>query len=63
MTNSGSHLTSQIIDHDSLFERLQAGHTLVTGNSRLARVLTGQYSQWRIGKGDRQWKSPDIRCV
>ena len=33
MTNSGSHLTSQIIDHDSLFERLQAGHTLVTGTS------------------------------
>lgn len=60
MTRSESYLASQIIDHDSLFERLQAGHTLVTGNSRLARVLTGQYSQWRIGKGDRQWQSPDI---
>jgi IS30 family transposase len=41
MKNSGSHLTSQIIDHDSLFERLQAGHTLVERHSRyvlLARV-------------------------
>lgn len=37
-----------------------AGHTLITGNSRLSRVLTGQYSQWRINQGDSQWQSPDI---
>ena len=40
--------------------RLKAGQTLVTGNSRLARVLTHQYNQWRIGQGDHQWQSPAI---
>jgi len=50
----------QTIDHDSLFEQLRTGLTLVTGNSRLSRVLTGQYGQWRIGRGDLQWASPRI---
>ena len=40
--------------------RLKAGHTLITGNSRLSRVLTGQYNQWRISQGDHQWQSPTI---
>jgi len=53
-------MTISIIDHESLFERLASGLTLVTGNSRLARVLTGQYGQWRVKRGDRQWRSPDI---
>jgi probable DNA repair protein len=48
------------INHETLFQRLSSGLTLVTGNSRLARVLTGQYGQWRISRGDRQWRSPDI---
>ena len=43
-----------------MFRRLQAGHTLVTGNSRLSRVLTGHYSKWRIDQGDGQWPSPDL---
>ena len=45
-----------------IFQRLREGHTLVTGNSRLARVLAGQYSQWRIERGDRQWASPAIHA-
>jgi ATP-dependent helicase/nuclease subunit B len=48
------------IDHLTLFEHLSSGLTLVTGNSRLARVLNGQYSQWRIKRGDTQWQSPTI---
>ena len=43
-----------------IFRRLRDGHALVTANSRLARVLSGQYSQWRIQQGDRQWASPVI---
>jgi hypothetical protein len=39
MTTSSSHLSALIIDQDTLFNRLQAGHTLVTGSSRLARIL------------------------
>ncbi len=53
-------MTVSAIDHEALFERLASGLTLVTGNSRLARVLAGQYGQWRITRGDRQWRSPDI---
>ena len=53
-------LSAQTLEYESLFERLQAGHTLITGNSRLSRVLTGQYSQWRAKRGDRQWSSPGI---
>ena len=48
------------IGHESLFGRLSSGMTLVTGNSRLARVLNNQYSQWRINQGDTQWQSPAI---
>ena len=38
-----------------LFRRLRDGHTLITGNSRLARVLSERYDAWRTGAGDRQW--------
>ena len=55
-----SALTTEVSDHESLCKRLQAGHTLVTGNSRLSRVLSNQYSQWRIKQGDSQWQSPAI---
>ncbi|GMR15449.1 MAG: PD-(D/E)XK nuclease family protein [Gammaproteobacteria bacterium] len=60
MTISSPDLPGQVLDYDALFNRLQAGHTLITGNSRLSRVLSGQYSQWRLDKGDRQWQSPTI---
>ena len=60
MTISSPDLPSQVLDHEALFSRLQAGHTLITGNSRLSRVLAGQYNQWRINQGDRQWPSPAI---
>ena len=59
-TTQISGLSTQILDPESLFARLRAGNTLVTGNSRLARVLTSQYSLWRIGLGDCQWESPAI---
>jgi len=49
-----------VVDLNSLFESLESGLLLVTGNNRLARVLSGQYNQWRIARGDRQWPSPDI---
>ncbi|HEY5774714.1 MAG TPA: hypothetical protein VIS57_01400, partial [Xanthomonadales bacterium] len=55
-----SGLLTQTLEHESLFMRLKAGETLVTGNSRLARVLTHQYNQWRHGQGDRQWQSPAV---
>ncbi len=67
MTNSRSDdstqipgLSTQILEHETLFSRVQAGSTLITGNSRLARVLTGLYNQWRVRQGDRQWASPKI---
>jgi len=60
MTFSASDLATHVLGHEALFERLQAGHTLVTGNSRLMRVLTSQYNQWRTRRGDRQWQSPAI---
>jgi len=44
----------------SLFTDLANGLTLVTGNSRLARVLGSQYGQWRMERGDAQWRSPDV---
>ena len=53
-------LLAQTLDHESLFTRLKTGQTLVTGNSRLARVLKNSYNQWRAGRGDRQWRSPVI---
>lgn len=46
---------------EALFEALASGHTVVTGNSRLARVLSGRYGRWRMAAGDRQWPSPAIR--
>jgi len=55
-----SGLSTQIISYESLFDRLMAGTTLITGNSRLSRVLAGQYNQWRIDRGDSQWQSPGI---
>ncbi len=48
------------IDHQTLFENLSSGLTLVTANSRLSRVLASQYGQWRMSRGDRQWESPVI---
>ncbi len=60
MTTSRADLLTETVSYESLFDRLKAGQTLVTGNSRLSRVLAGQYSQWRIKQGDRQWLSPDI---
>ena len=60
MTIPTPDLPAETLDHESLFRRLSGGLTLVTANSRLARVLTGQYSQWRIGQGDGQWQSPAI---
>ena len=55
-----SGLSTQTLEYELLFRRLQSGYTLITGNSRLARVMTDQYNQWRIGRGDRQWSSPAI---
>ena len=43
-----------------LFSRLKENTTLVTGNSRLARVLTARYGQWRVQRGELQWPSPVI---
>jgi ATP-dependent helicase/nuclease subunit B len=60
MTVSDPGFSSKTIEHESLFERLRAGNTLVTGNSRLSKVITGRYNDWRIGQGDQQWPSPDI---
>ena len=67
MTNNGpdisTHTTgllAQTLEYEALFERLKDGHTLITGNSRLSRVLTHRYNQWRTGQGDRQWPSPAI---
>jgi len=60
MTQAHPNLPNQAIDYEALFDRLQAGHTLITGNSRLSRILSGQYNQWRINQGARQWQSPAI---
>jgi len=60
MTQSIPDMPGRTLDYKALFERLQAGHSLITGNSRLSRVLAGQYGQWRIARGDRQWQSPVI---
>lgn len=61
MKLSGSNLPSQVLEYESLFEQLNDGLILVTANSRLARVLNGQYKQWRIDRGDSQWPSPAIQ--
>ena len=60
MTLSTPDLPAETLDHESLFRRLSGGLALVTGNSRLTRVLTGQYNQWRMKQGDIQWPSPII---
>lgn len=60
MTLSPEPLPTQTLAYEELFLRLQNGHQLVTGNSRLTRVLTGKYSQWRSAKGDLQWQSPRV---
>jgi probable DNA repair protein len=49
------------VDHPGLYRRLQAGHLVVTGNLRLARVLREGYNQWRIDAGDSRWPSPAVR--
>ena len=49
-----------VLKPNEIFQRLRDGRTLVTGNSRLARVLSGHYSQWRMQQGDRQWASPSV---
>ncbi len=53
-------LLTQTVEYEALFKRLKDGHTLITGNSRLSRVLTHHYNRWRAGKGDRRWASPVI---
>lgn len=53
-------LSTQTLDYEALFACLKDGNTLITGNSRLTRVLTHRYNQWRVGCGDRQWSSPAI---
>ena len=55
-----SGLSAQTLELEALFKRLKSGHSLITGNSRLAHVLTNQYNQWRADQGDRQWQSPLI---
>ena len=50
-----------VLKPEDLFERLRGGRVLVTGNSRLARVLAARYGEWRMALGDRQWASPLIR--
>lgn len=59
-TTQISGLLTQTLDQESLFARLREGNTLITGNSRLARVMTNQYNLWRTGLGDRGWESPVI---
>lgn len=53
-------MTVSAIDQDELFNQISMGMVLVTGNSRLARVLSGEYGRWRMQKGDHQWMSPKI---
>ena len=53
-------LSAQTLEYGTLFERLKTGHMLITGNTRLSRLLTDQYNQWRVRQGDRQWSSPEI---
>ncbi len=60
MTLSTPDIPAETLDRESLFERLAGVQTLVTANSRLARMLTAAYSQWRIARGDSQWRSPDV---
>lgn len=61
MNSTVEHISRLTLDDRELFLRLKSGHQLITGNSRLTRVLTAKYSQWRIAEGDRQWQSPKVR--
>jgi probable DNA repair protein len=49
-----------VFNPPDLFRRLRDGHTLVTGNSRLARVVSGQYDHWRASGGEAQWPRADV---
>ncbi len=60
MENSHSEHQLETLDFETLFERLESGNTLITANSRLSRILSDQYSQWRIKQGEQQWSSPNI---
>jgi len=53
-------LLAQTLGYDALFAKLRDGETLVTGNSRLARVLRNRYNLWRAAEGARSWRSPVI---
>jgi probable DNA repair protein len=53
-------MTESTVELHSLFSDLAGGLTLVTGNSRLARVLSIHYGQWRLEQGDSMWQSPDL---
>jgi len=53
-------LSAQTVGYDALFAKLRDGETLVTGNSRLARVLRNRYNLWRAAEGARSWRSPVI---
>jgi probable DNA repair protein len=53
-------MAESTVEVHSLFSDLAGELTLVTGNSRLARVLGIQYGQWRLEGGDSQWQKPDI---
>ena len=60
MTHSRTEQTSVTLDYPQVYERLENGHVLVTGNSRLSRVIAGQYGQWRVNRGDELWPRPSI---
>jgi len=53
-------MTDSTLDVHALCSELANGLTLVTGNSRLARVMAIRYGQWHMEQGARQWPSPDI---
>lgn len=49
-----------VFNPPELFRRLRHGRTLITGNSRLARVLADRYARWRGAAGDLQWPRAPI---
>ena len=53
-------MTDSTLEITALFSELAGNFTLVTGNSRLARVLGIQYGQWRVQQGESQWQTPNI---
>jgi len=46
--------------HDTVFEALDAGATLVTAGRRLARDLNRRYDERMLGQGRQVWPSPQI---